>query len=116
MARAALKSMIKRPTTNVVRVPLIHCEAHMSLHFTPVEPPLNEMEMWRAISNEHSFAISREIGQQSKAHGKPAFVASWRSRYNNKPAITVIGSPFATFGEAKQACEAMFMHLSRRVI
>jgi hypothetical protein len=88
----------------------------MSLHFTPVEPPLNDIEMWRAISNEHSFAISREIGQQPEVHAKPAFVASWRSRYNNKPAITVIGSPFATLTEAKQACEAMFVHLSRRVI
>jgi hypothetical protein len=88
----------------------------MSLHFAPADSPLSDMEMWQASSSEYSFAISHETRQQSEAHGKPAFVASWRSRYNNKPAITVIGSPFATLAEAKQACEAMLMHLSRRAI
>jgi hypothetical protein len=88
----------------------------MSLHFTPADSPLSDVEMWQATSTEYSFAITHEIGQQSGAHGKPTFVASWRSRYNIKPAIAVIGSPFATLAEAKQACEAIFVHLSRRVI
>lgn len=88
----------------------------MLLHFTPVDPPLNEIEMCRAISSEHCFAISHEIRRQSEAYSKAAFMASWRSRYNHKPAIIVIGSPFATFAEAKQACEEMPVHLSRRVI
>jgi hypothetical protein len=88
----------------------------MSLLFTPADSPLSDMEMWQASSSEYAFAISHEIRQQSEAHAKSVFVASWRSRYNHKPAITVIGSPFATLAEAKQACEAMLMHLSRRVI
>jgi hypothetical protein len=88
----------------------------MPLHFTPTESPLSDMEMWQASSSEYCFAISHEVQQESEVHGRPAFVASWRSRYNNKPAITVIGSPFATLADAKQACEAMLMHLSRRVI
>jgi hypothetical protein len=88
----------------------------MPLHFTPAESPLKDLEMWQASSSEYSFVISHEVRQQSEVHGKPAFVASWRSRYNNKPAITVMGSPFATLAEAKQACEGMLMHLSRRVI
>jgi hypothetical protein len=88
----------------------------MHLHFTSADSPLSDMEMWQASSTEYSFAISHEVRQESEVHGKPAFVASWRSRYNNKPAITVMGSPFATLVEAKQACDAMLVHLSRRVI
>ena len=87
----------------------------MPLHFTSADSPLSDMEMWQASSSEYSFAISHEVRQEAEVHGKHAFVASWRSRYNNKPAITVIGSPFATLVEAKQACDAMLMHLSRRV-
>ena len=88
----------------------------MPLHFTSADSPLSNMEMWQASSSEYSFAITHEVRHESEAHCKPAFVASWRSRYNNKPAITVMGSPFATLVEAKQACDAMLMHLSRRVI
>ena len=88
----------------------------MPLHFTSADSPLTDMEMWQASSSEYSFAISHEVRQESEVHGTRAFVASWRSRYNNKPAITVIGSPFATLVEAKQACDAMLVHLSRRVI
>ena len=83
----------------------------MALCFTPTNTPLRDLEMWRANSIEYSFAISRQGSDD-----KPAFVASWRSRYNNKPAITVVGSPFVTFVEAENACEAMLMHLSRRAI
>jgi len=93
-----------------------HCERHMPLHFIPAVPPLCDMQIWQASSSEYSFAISREVRRRSEARGKPAFVASWRSRYNTKPAITVVGSPFATFAEAEQACEGMLIHLSRRVI
>ena len=86
----------------------------MALCFTPTNTPLRDLGMWQANSIEYSFAISRESRQGSD--DKPAFVASWRSRYNNKPAITVVGSPFATLVEAENACEAMLTHLSRRVI
>ena len=92
------------------------CEPHMHLHFYPIDSPLSDMETWQATSSEYYFAISHEIRQASEVHDRPAFVASWRSRYNHKPAMTVIGSPFATLAEAKQACEALLIHLSRRVI
>lgn len=81
----------------------------MSLHFTPADSPLSDMEMWQASSSEYCFAISHELRQRSDVCGKLAFVASWRSRYNNKPPITVIGSPFATLAEAEQACEGMLI-------
>ena len=86
----------------------------MSLHFSPVNAPLRVLAMWQANTSEYWFAISHE--SRGGLHGKPGFIASWRSLYNNRPAITVQGSPFATFVEAEDACEAMLMHLSRRVI
>jgi hypothetical protein len=92
----------------------VHHEPDMAPCFTPTNTPIRGLEMWQANGIEYSFAISRESRQGSS--DKPAFVASWRSRYNNKPAITVVGSPFATLVEAEYACEAMLMHLSRRVI
>jgi hypothetical protein len=88
----------------------------MALHFSPVNTPLRDLELWQASSSEYSFTISHESLNGSELHGKPRFVASWRSLYNNKPAITVQGSPFATFVEAEEACEAMLIHLSRRAI
>jgi hypothetical protein len=88
----------------------------MTLDFTITNTPLRGLEMWQANSSEYCFAISRESWPGSEVDGKKAFVASWRSRYNNKPAITVVGSPFATLVEAEEACEAMLVHLSRRVV
>ena len=88
----------------------------MDLNFNLVTTPLRDLEMWHANTSEYSFAISHENLSAPGLHDKPGFIASWRSLYNNKPAITVDGSPFATFVEAEEACEAMLMHLSRRVI
>jgi hypothetical protein len=88
----------------------------MALHFSPVKTPLRDLEVWRAESSEYSFAISRASRNGPGLHDKPGFIASWRSRYNNRPAITVVGSPFATLAEAEQACQFMLGYLSRRVI
>jgi hypothetical protein len=88
----------------------------MALYFSPVNTPLRDLAMWQANTSEYWFAISHESRSASGLHGKPGFIASWRSLYNNRPAITVQGSPFVTFVEAEEACEAMLMHLSRRVI
>jgi len=88
----------------------------MALHFSPVNASERDLEVWQANSSEYSFAISHKSRSEPWIHGKPGFVASWRSLYNNKPAITVLGSPFATLVEAEQACEAMLIHLSRRVV
>ena len=88
----------------------------MALHFSPVNTPLRDLEVWHAEGSEYSFSISHASRESPGPHDKPGFIASWRSRYNNRPAITVVGSPFVTFAEAEQACEFMLVHLSRRAI
>ena len=88
----------------------------MALHFSPVNTSLLDLEVWHAESSEYSFAISCGSQNGRGLHDRPGFIASWRSRYNNKPANTVGGSPFATFAEAEQACQFMLGYLSRRVI
>jgi hypothetical protein len=103
-------SAVIHPIQIFANNPVYH-EPDMALCFTPTNMPLRDREMWQANSIEYSFAISRQGSDD-----KPAFIASWRSRYNNKLAITVVGSPFATLVEAEHACEAMLMHLLRRVI
>ena len=82
-----------------------HCEPHMDLHFSPVDTPLPELEVWHANSGEYSFAISRESWTGPGLHGKPGFVASWRPLHHNKPATKVGGSPFKSLFEAQAACE-----------
>ena len=88
----------------------------MALHFSPVKTPLRDLEVWHAESSEYSFSINCASRNGPELHDKPGFIASWRSRYNDRPAITVGGSPFATFAEAEQACQSMLGYLSRRVI
>jgi hypothetical protein len=78
----------------------------MDLHFSPVDTPLPELEIWHANSGEYSFAISRESWSGPGLHGQPGFVASWRPLHHNKLALRVKGSPFKTFFEAVEACEA----------
>ena len=85
---------------------------HMALHFSPINTPLRDLEMWHAGTGEYSFAISHESRNGSGPRGKPGFIASWRSRYNRKPAITVQGSPFATFVQAEDACERKLVQLT----
>jgi hypothetical protein len=41
-------------------------------------------------------------------------IASWRPIHQNRSAVKVIGSPFATFPEAEKACEAVLGHLKER--
>jgi hypothetical protein len=83
----------------------------MALHFSPVDTPLRDLEIWHANSGEYSFAISYESRSGPGLHGQPGFVASWRSLIHNSSAIRVGGSPFKTFVEAENACEVMFEHL-----
>jgi hypothetical protein len=84
----------------------------MVLHFSPINTPLRDLEIWHAGTGEYSFAISHESRNGPALRGKPGFIASWRSRYSNKPAITVRGSPFATFIQAEEACERMLVQLT----
>ena len=72
------------------------------------------MEIWSASSNGFSFVISYESPTGPGFHGKPGYVASWRSRSPSKGAIRITGSPFKTFTEAEEACEATLEYLLQR--
>ena len=84
----------------------------MALHFSPINTPLRDLEIWHTDAGEYSFAISQESRNGPGLRGKPGFIASWRSRYSNRPAITVQGSPFATFVQAAEACERELLQLT----
>ena len=84
----------------------------MTLHFSPVAASQSDLKIWHANNDEYSFAISLESPTGPGFQGRSGYVASWRALQDNKPAIKVGGSPFATFIEAEEACELMLMHLS----
>ena len=84
-----------------------------ALHFSRVAPATEELEIWSAIELGYSFVISNESSSGPGLHGKPGFVASWRPINFNRTAIRVGGSPFKTFAEAENACEAMLVHLTK---
>jgi hypothetical protein len=83
------------------------------MHFIRIAPATQELEIWSASERGFSFVISNESTSGPGLHGKPGFVASWRSINFNRPAIRVGGSPFKTFAEAEHACEAMLSHLTK---
>nr|WP_247509316.1 hypothetical protein [Bradyrhizobium sp. 157] len=84
----------------------------MALHFSRIAPVTEELEIWSACERDFSFVISNESRSGPGLHGQPGFVASWRPINLNRPASRVGGSPFKTFAEAEQACEAMLVHLT----
>jgi hypothetical protein len=100
----AAKAQAKILTSKIFTV----CECHMALNFSRASTALLSSQIWHANSDEYAFSISRE----SRNGSEPGFVASWRFLHDTRPAITVGGSPFATFVEAEEACELMLMHLS----
>ncbi|MCC8938995.1 hypothetical protein H8A99_21585 [Bradyrhizobium sp. Arg68] len=81
----------------------------MALHFSRVDT--SDLEIWIASSDDYSFVISNESRSGSGLHGEPGFVASYRPDFLNTPAAQVAGSPFSTFAEAEQACNAFLGHL-----
>jgi hypothetical protein len=85
----------------------------MALQFSRVINPVEDLQIWNASSNGFSFVISYESRSGTGLHGRPGFVASWRPIYQNRSAVRVTGSPFETFTQAEQACEAMLEHLVR---
>ncbi|MDE5452723.1 hypothetical protein GWE18_07530 [Bradyrhizobium sp. CSA112] len=85
----------------------------MALHFSRVAPAKDELEIWSASERGFSFVISNESTSGPGLHGRPGFVASWRPIDFNRPAIKIGGSPFKTFAEAENACEAMLAHLTK---
>ena len=70
--------------------------------------------MWNAASDGFWVAISFASRSGPRFRGNPGFIASWRPIHQNRPAVTVIGSPFETFPEAEKACEAVLGHLKER--
>ena len=70
------------------------------------------MEIWSAVSDGFSFVISYESPTGLGFHGRIGFLASWRPLYQNRRAIRVTGSPFKTFAEAEDACNAMLKELT----
>ena len=83
-------------------------ECDMALNFSRASAALRSSQIWHADSGEYTFSISHE----SRNGSEPGFVASWRFLHDETLAITVGGSPFATFAEAEEACELLLMHLS----
>ena len=71
-----------------------------------------ELDVWSANSDGFSFVITCESQSGPGFHGHAGYLASWRPDHLNRLAIKVIGSPFKTFENAEQACNAMLSHLS----
>ena len=84
----------------------------MAMEFSRVISPVADMEIWSGSSDGFSFVISYESRSGPGLQGRAGFVASWRPIYQNRCAIKVGGSPFKSFTEAEEACEAMLDHLT----
>ena len=85
----------------------------MVMQFTRVVSPVEDMEIWNASDNGLSFVISYESRSGPGLQGRAGFVASWRPIYQNRCAVRVGGSPFASFTEAEEACKAVLGYLTR---
>jgi hypothetical protein len=83
----------------------------MALKFRRVISPIKHLEIWSASSDGFSFVISYENRTGPGFHGRPGFVASWRSSSPRSGAIRITGSPFKTFAEAEEACNVMLGHV-----
>ena len=64
-----------------------------------------DMEIWSA-SSDSLFVITHESRDGPGFHGRPGYVASWRPLYLGSGAIKIGGSPFSTFAETEEACNA----------
>jgi hypothetical protein len=87
----------------------------MAMQFARVVNPVADMEIWNASSDSFSFVISYESRVGPGFHGPPGYVGSWCSLVQNTGAIRVAGSPFNTFAEAEDACNAMLGYLVRKL-
>ena len=86
----------------------------MVLYFRSADTPLRDLQVWRAESEDYSFAISHENRNAPGSLGEPKFIASWRPKNSNRAAIALESSPFATLEEALQACELMLADLTAK--
>ena len=85
----------------------------MTMEFTRVISPVEDMEIWSASSDGFSFVISYESRSGPGFHGHTGYVASWRPLHRSPGAIKIGGSPFKTLAEAEEACEAILKILRR---
>ena len=81
----------------------------MALQF---QRAVEDMAIWSATSDDFSFVISYVSPSGRGLHGRPGFMASWRPLHQNRTAIKITGSPFTTFIEAENACDAMSTYLT----
>jgi hypothetical protein len=83
----------------------------MSLQFHRAD---EDLKIWIASSDGFSFVITYESSTGPGFHGRPGYVASWRSRGHSLRigAVRITGSPFRDFADAEQACNGMLKHLS----
>jgi len=75
----------------------------MSLQF---HRAVEDIGIWSAAGDGFSFVISYGSPAGHGLHGRLGFMASWRPFYQNKRAIKITGSPFKSFAEAEEACNA----------
>ena len=81
----------------------------MSLQFHGV---LQNIEIWSASDDGFSFVISHENPAGPGFRGRTGYLATWRPLYGSAGAKSITGSPFPTFTEAEQACNAMLSQLN----
>lgn len=75
---------------------------------------LQGLDVWSATSDGRSFVISYESPTGPGFHGDPGYLASWRPLQPNSVAIKIGGSPFETFANAEEACNAMLEDLNEK--
>ena len=83
----------------------------MSLQFRRAD---EDLKIWIASSDGFSFVITYESSTGPGFHGRPGYVASWRSLHQDLRigAVKITGSPFKDFAEAAEACNGMLKHLN----
>jgi hypothetical protein len=88
----------------------------MTMEFTRVISPVEDMEIWSGSSKGFSFVISYENRSGPGFHGPTGFVASWRPMHHQKAsAIKIGGSPLKTLAEAEEACKVMLGYLTDKL-
>jgi hypothetical protein len=85
----------------------------MSLQF---HLAIESMDVWSASGADISFVITFASPTGSGLRGPHGFLASWRPLYSRTGAVKVIGSPFNSFEEAEQACNAMLGMLEEQAL
>jgi hypothetical protein len=73
---------------------------------------VRNMELWSAIGSDFSFVICRGKTAGPGLERRTGYIASWRPLHFNVGAVRIGGSPFETFANAEQACNAMLRLLT----